>query len=119
MFLQKGCLKDGSYMGIGFALFKPSEAKSSAEADFQYFKGPHAVIPGYREQPQVTMEEFASYIALAPDRQFISTDLGQALNPNPIDGMRTFITGLRKAGVKDDVLNAVTRKTPAMLLGLD
>jgi len=33
--------------------------------------------------------------------------------------MRTFITGLRKAGVKDDVLNAVTRKTPAMLLGLD
>ena len=28
-----------------------------------YFKGPHAVIPGYREQPQVTMEEFASYIA--------------------------------------------------------
>lgn len=84
-----------------------------------YFKGPHAVIPGYREQPQVTMEEFASYIALAPDRQFISTDLGQALNPNPVDGMRTFITGLRKAGVKDDVLNAVTRKTPAMLLGLD
>lgn len=48
-----------------------------------------------------------------------STDLGQALNPNPVDGMRTFITGLRKAGVKDDVLNAVTRKTPAMLLGLD
>ena len=46
-------------------------------------------------------------------------DLGQALNPNPVDGMRTFITGLRKAGVKDDVLNAVTRKTPAMLLGLD
>ena len=82
-------------------------------------KLPHAVIPGYREQPQVTMEEFASYIALAPDRQFISTDLGQALNPNPVDGMRTFITGLRKAGVKDDVLNAVTRKTPAMLLGLD
>ena len=27
--------------------------------------------------------------------------------------------GLIKAGVKDDVLNAVTRKTPAMLLGLD
>ena len=54
-----------------------------------------------------------------PGSQFISTDLGQALNPNPVDGMRTFITGLRKAGVKDDVLNAVTRKTPAMLLGLD
>jgi hypothetical protein len=37
MFLQKGCLKDGSYMGIGFVLFKPSKAKSSAEVDFQAF----------------------------------------------------------------------------------
>ena len=100
----KACIDNGAYL---------------EHSVLPYFKGPHAVIPGYREQPQVTMEEFASYIALAPDRQFISTDLGQALNPNPIDGMRTFITGLRKAGVKDDVLNAVTRKTPAMLLGLD
>ena len=56
---------------------------------------------------------------MAEYQKIISTDLGQALNPNPVDGMRTFITGLRKAGVKDDVLNAVTRKTPAMLLGLD
>lgn len=100
----KACIDNGAYL---------------EHSVLPYFKGPHAVIPGYREQPQVTMEEFASYIALAPDRQFISTDLGQALNPNPVDGMRTFITGLRKAGVKDDVLNAVTRKTPAMLLGLD
>ncbi len=84
-----------------------------------YFKGPHAVIPGYRNQKQVTMEEFASYIAIAPDRQFIDTDLGQALNPNPIDGMRTFITGLRKAGVKEDVLVAVSKTVPAYLLGLD
>ena len=84
-----------------------------------YFKGSHAVIPGYRNQAQVTMEAFAAYIALAPERQYISTDLGQALNPNPIDGMRTFITGLRKVGVKDDVLDALSRKTPAMLLGLD
>mgnify|MGYP002465162689 CR=1 FL=1 len=85
----KACIDNGAYL---------------EHSVLPYFKGPHAVIPGYREQPQVTMEEFASYIALAPDRQFISTDLGQALNPNPVDGMRTFITGLRKAGVKDDVL---------------
>ncbi len=84
-----------------------------------YFKGPHAVIPGYRNQPQVTMEEFAAYIALAPERQYISTDLGQALNPNPIDGMRTFIVGLRKAGVKDETLDSLSRKVPARLLGLE
>lgn len=84
-----------------------------------YFKGPHAVVPGYRNQQQVPMEEFAAYIALAPDRQYISTDLGQALNPNPIDGMRTFITGLRKVGVKEDVLTLVSKTVPARLLGLD
>ena len=84
-----------------------------------YFKGPHAVVPGYRNQKQVPMEEFAAYIALAPDRQYISTDLGQALNPNPIDGMRTFITGLRKVGVKEDVLTLVSKTVPARLLGLD
>ena len=84
-----------------------------------YFKGPHAVVPGYRNQKQVSMEEFAAYIALAPDRQYISTDLGQALNPNPIDGMRTFITGLRKVGVKEDVLTLVSKTVPARLLGLD
>ena len=84
-----------------------------------YFKGPHAVVPGYRNQQQVPMEEFAAYIALAPDRQYISTDLGQALNPNPIDGMRTFITGVRKVGVKEDVLTLVSKTVPARLLGLD
>ena len=84
-----------------------------------YFKGPHAVVPGYRNQQQVPMEEFAAYIALAPDRQYISTDLGQALNPNPIDGMRTFITGLRKVGVKEDVRPLVSKTVPARLLGLD
>lgn len=84
-----------------------------------FFKGPDAALPVYRKQPQTTMEEFASYIAIAPDRQYISTDLGQALNPTPIDGMRAFIVGLRKAGVKDDVLVTVSKKVPAQLLGLD
>lgn len=84
-----------------------------------FFKGPHAVVPAYRTQTQVTMEEFAAYLTIDPERQFISTDLGQALNPNPIDGMRTFVTGLRKAGVSEKVLEAASRKIPAMLLGLD
>ena len=100
----KACIDNGAYL---------------EHSVLPYFKGPHAVIPAYRDLAQVTMEEFAAYIAIAPDRQFISTDLGQALNPNPIDGMRTFITGLREAGVKDDVLNTVSRRIPALLLGLD
>jgi len=84
-----------------------------------FFKGPNAVITGYRNQPHMTMKEFAEYLKLAPERQFINTDLGQALNPNPIDGMRTFIKGLREEGMSQDHLNLVTRKVPAHLLGLD
>ena len=33
--------------------------------------------------------------------------------------MRTFITGLRKVGVKEDVLTLVSKTVPARLLGLD
>lgn len=84
-----------------------------------YFKGEHAVVPAYRNQRPTSMEEFAQYIAIAPERQYIATDLGQALNPNPIDGMRTFIRGLRKAGVDDDTLVSLSQKVPARLLGLD
>ena len=84
-----------------------------------YFYGQHAIVSDYREKMPTTMEEFAAYIAIAPDRQFIDTDLGQALNPNPIDGMRTFIRGLRAVGVRNDVLALVSKKTPALLLGMD
>lgn len=84
-----------------------------------YFKGEHAVVPAYRKARPTTMEEFAEYIAIAPDRQYIATDLGQALNPNPIDGMRTFIRGLRKVGVPEETIGSLSRDVPAKLLGLD
>ncbi len=61
-------------------------------------QGPSCGDSGVPEQPQVTMEEFASYIALAPDRQFISTDLGQALNPNPSTGCARSSPGCARPG---------------------
>jgi hypothetical protein len=84
-----------------------------------FFKGPNAVVPANRTRPHVPMKEFAHYLKLGPERQFIDTDLGQALNPNPIDGLRTFIRGLREEGMSQEHLNLVTRKVPAALLGLD
>ena len=33
-------------------------------------------------------------IKIAPERTFITSDLGQAMMPSPIDGMRRFITGM-------------------------
>ena len=65
------------------------------------------------------MADFAKYIKIAPDRQFIDTDLGQALNPNPIDGMRAFIQGLRTQGITDDQLDTLSRKIPAMLMDVN
>jgi len=84
-----------------------------------YFKGPNAPVEGYRKARHTSMREFASYIALGAKQQFINTDLGQALNPSPIDGMRTFIRGLRKEGVGEKDIDLVARKVPAYLLGLE
>jgi hypothetical protein len=76
----------------------------------------HSAISGNWKRGHTSMADFAKYIKLAPDRQFIDTDLGQALNPNPIDGMRAFIQGLRAEGITDDQLDKLTRKIPAMLI---
>ena len=76
----KACIDNGAYL---------------EHSVLPYFKGPHAVIPGYREQPQVTMEEFASYIALAPDRQFISTDRS---TPTPSTGCARSSPGCARPG---------------------
>jgi len=39
--------------------------------------------------------------------------------PNPVDGMRDCLHGLRKVGLTDKDLDLTTRKVPAQLLGLD
>lgn len=84
-----------------------------------FFKGENACFPANRSIRQTTMAEFVQYLKLAPDRQTITTDLGQALNPHPIEGMRTFIRGLREAGLSQAQLDLVSKKVPAYLLGLD
>lgn len=84
-----------------------------------YFKGPNAVIEGYRKARHTGMKEFASYIALGAKQQFINSDLGQMMNPSPIDGMRVFIRGLRKEGVAQGDIDLLARKVPAYLLGLE
>lgn len=84
-----------------------------------YFKGPNAFLEHFRKGRHTSMKEFASYIALEPKQQFINTDLGQMGNPSPIDGMRIFIHGLRNEGVNKNVIEMVSKKVPAYLLGLE
>lgn len=84
-----------------------------------YFKGENAFIESYRSARHTSMKEFAAYIALDAKQQFINTDLGQIMNPSPIEGMRTFIQGLRNEGVSQSVIDLVSKQVPAYLLGLE
>lgn len=52
------------------------------------------------------------------ERNVISTDLGQVGNPSPVEGMHSFIRGLREVGVSEAEVDMMTREVPARLLGL-
>jgi len=100
----KQCLENGAYL---------------EHCVLPYYKGPHSLLPKYFKARQTTMEEFAQYISLDPSHSFLSTDCGMSKMPDPVDAMRDFIQGLRKAGVSEDVLDMTSRKVAAKLLDLD
>jgi len=52
------------------------------------------------------------------DHVILSSDLGQAINPVHTDGWKLFLDILRKAGISQSDLEAMSKKNPAALLGL-
>jgi hypothetical protein len=48
----------------------------------------------------------------------LSSDLGQAQNPSPPDGLCAFIDGLLAEGISDEDISTMTRRNPARALGL-
>jgi hypothetical protein len=48
----------------------------------------------------------------------ISSDLGQADNPSPVEGLRSYLAGLLSAGITRDEVRLMAAENPAMLLGL-
>lgn len=99
----KQCLDNGAYL---------------EHSVLPYYMGPTAPVAAWRDRPATSMKEFADYIRLRPERQFINTDLGQAGNPNPVDGMKTFVKGLRAEGLSQKQLDLVSKSVPAYLLGM-
>lgn len=77
--------------------------------------GPGTGNPQFERQSST---EFLGYVRLIPERSFITTDLGQAGNPNPIDGMRTCIRELIDAGIPQRDIDLLVRTNPALLVGL-
>ncbi len=53
------------------------------------------------------------------DNCIMTSDLGQPGNPNPIEGMKTFMVSLMKLGVSEKEIETIAKKNPAKLLGLD
>ena len=78
--------------------------------------GPGTPMPNYTP---TSIEDIAAMIKLSPESSFISSDLGQAMMPSPIDGMRSFITALFKLGLTQAQIDMLARVNPARLMGLD
>jgi hypothetical protein len=56
--------------------------------------------------------------AVGPSRTVLATDLGQAHNVSPFDGMLDYVRGLSQLGISDDDLELMTVHNPAAALGL-
>ena len=68
----------------------------------------------------VTIDEYVAAITqLGAERFLISSDFGQAGNPDHGTGMAAFILALQEAGISQSQINVMARGNPAMLLGLD
>ena len=78
--------------------------------------GPGTGLPQFERE---TSEEFNAFMQVAPERTFISTDLGQVGLPHPVDGMKAAVNEMRKLGFATSRIEDHVRKIPGRLLGLD
>ena len=78
------------------------------------FWGPGTPLPW----PPQTAERLAAFARIAPERTFLSTDMGQAGLPDPLTGMRTTVGLLLDAGLTRGQLAHMIKTLPARLLGL-
>lgn len=79
------------------------------------FWGPGTAMPQF---PAMSPEVFAGFASIASERTFISTDMGQAGLPDPLEGMRASILSLLKAGLSRAQVNTMTKTNPTRLMGL-
>jgi len=67
----------------------------------------------------LSLAEIAAQIwAVGPEHCTLSTDLGQVLNPPPVEGFSTFAEGLVREGVSVSQLRRMVVDNPRMLLGV-
>jgi len=65
-------------------------------------------------------QEYAEAIrAIGADRCILASDLGQATNPPHPEGLLSFFQAMQKEGLRDGEIDRMTRRNPAVLLGLE
>lgn len=69
--------------------------------------------------PGTTIEEIGSRIRVTgADSTFLSTDLGQHLNPPPVEGMSVYLASLNELGFSVEEITQMTTRIPAYLMDL-
>lgn len=77
--------------------------------------GPGTGVPSLERMSDA---EFVAYAKLAPERSFITTDLGQVNMPHPLEGMRLCIAALLAGGMSQRDIDYMVRTNPANLMGI-
>jgi predicted metal-dependent TIM-barrel fold hydrolase len=77
----------------------------------------HLIMPiKHRLEPARVAEAIR---AIGAEHCIISSDLGQALNPPPVEGMRMMIAAMLDAGLSDQEIERVIKINPSRLLSLN
>ncbi len=78
--------------------------------------GPGTGMPHFEP---TAAEDMARQILLAPERSFLSSDLGSRDMPLPPEGLLQIFERLHARGVSRDILYSMTHTVPAWLLGFE
>jgi hypothetical protein len=71
------------------------------------------------EPPADPRDIAAAMKEIGPEHCFISSDLGQLYSPLPVEGMRSYVAILRKAGMSAEEIRLMFHRNPARIVGLD
>jgi hypothetical protein len=99
----------GTLMGIG------QQCELAAQGAYMEHCFGSTLPGGARVDPLSLVEQVR---AVGAERCILSTDLGQAHNPAPAEGMRMAIGCLLRWGLSDREINLLVKDNPAQLLGL-
>ncbi|MDP9172173.1 MAG: DUF6282 family protein [Acidobacteriota bacterium] len=111
--VERMVVTHGMLSPIGMSIPQMKEASSLGAYIEFVFNGV------YGKGKQFEMGDYARVIhAVGPAHCILSSDMGQAGNPLPPDGLLLFFEGLRNAGISQTHIDMMSKTNPARVLGL-